>query len=483
MLPSHLGTGSNEIIKTLDTIRNSGSIEWVVYHVNFKNGDLIEDDTGTTVGDMVYTMDNAQVQFGYLRYEMDQTKKFLCVCWCGQAAPDNLKTKFVYYSRDWEDFLKSNNHSISVTISARKEEDLDESTIVDKLNKSTNSFVRARKQGEAKEDLNAKKNIFWQQQKTKDQQYNDEMNAKQKLREKEYAESKRIESEKLTAAAEARNAAMNAAKEQKVNAFKQQQLEKDEAEKARWKEQEQKHQQFVASHQQESEKPVAQQQVKGNVSAFASKFTQYAQKDQEEVPKVQPTGKKWTPKVAPASEVPQPTYQRPTAPKPTYRPPQQTIPEPVQEQQPEQQHQEEQQPEQQHQEEQQPEQQYQEEQQPEQQYQEEPEPTQEQQYQEEPEPTQEQQYQEEPVQEESQQYEEAPQEEVSSAPPLPPKPRQQQGETYIAEYDYDATAEGDLTFREGDILQVISVDEDGWAQAINANGEQGTVPLNYLRKQ
>ncbi|EMD44409.1 variant SH3 domain containing protein, putative [Entamoeba histolytica KU27] len=460
MLPSHLGTGSNEIIKTLDTIRNSGSIEWVVYHVNFKNGDLIEDDTGTTVGDMVYTMDNAQVQFGYLRYEMDQTKKFLCVCWCGQAAPDNLKTKFVYYSRDWEDFLKSNNHSISVTISARKEEDLDESTIVDKLNKSTNSFVRARKQGEAKEDLNAKKNIFWQQQKTKDQQYNDEMNAKQKLREKEYAESKRIESEKLTAAAEARNAAMNAAKEQKVNAFKQQQLEKDEAEKARWKEQEQKHRQFVASHQQESEKPVAQQQVKGNVSAFASKFTQYAQKDQEEVPKVQPTGKKWTPKVAPAPEVPQPTYQRPTAPKPTYRPPQQTIPEPVQEQQ---QYQEEQQ---QYQEEQQ---QYQEEQQPEQQYQEEQQP--------------EQQYQEEPVQEESQQYEETPQEEVSSVPPLPPKPRQQQGETYIAEYDYDATAEGDLTFREGDILQVISVDEDGWAQAINANGEQGTVPLNYLRKQ
>ena len=164
---------------------------------------------------------------------------------------------------------------------------------------------------------------------------------------------------------------------------------------------------------------------------------------EEEKPEIQRTGKRWErPAAAPE---PEPAYTRPTAPRAAYKPAA-AAPAPA------------------------------------------PEP--------EPEPVYEEPAYEAPAPEpayEEPAYEEPAPEPVYEAPAPEPvyeepayeAPQQEapQGEEYVAAYDYDATAEGDLTFREGDILYVLSCDEDGWAQAVNVNGQQGTVPMNYLEKR
>ncbi|ELP86881.1 hypothetical protein EIN_044390 [Entamoeba invadens IP1] len=465
MLPSHLGLGDKDIIDTLNTVRTGGDYEWVVYHVDARNGDLVKDDTGNSVGDMVYLMDGSQVQFAYLRYEMDQTKKFLSVCWCGQGSQDKLKTKFVYYSRDWEDFLKKNQHSISVNISARKEEDVEEAVIVDKLNKSTGTFVRARKTGEQKEDLQGKAKGFWTQQKTVDEKYKTEMDQKAKEREADLASSRAAQAQKLKNQAEEEMRQKNAQREQEVNAFRSQQQQRDQAEQQRWKQQveadksksaarreqevnaynqqqqqrdqaeqqrwkgiEQQHRQDVQSHYQESEQQQAAPQVKGNVSAFKNKFAQYAEESEQVPQKPVSSGRKWQPP-AKAAE--------PAAPVQQYEEPQQEV-------------------------------------------QQEEVPVEQEQYQEEPQ--QQEEYQEQPPQ---QQYEEPQQEQAPVEQEQYQEEAQQepaQGDVYVAEFDYEGQQEGDLSFKEGEQLTLISTEDPEWPIARNAQGVEGSVPMNYLAK-
>jgi len=500
MLPSHLGTGDKSILEELESIRNGGKDEWVVYHANGKNGELVKDDSGKTVADFVYCFDGDKVQMAYLRYEMSQTKKFLCVCWCGQGCPDTLRTKFPAYARDWEDFLKKNKHSISVVIQARKEEDIEESVIVDKLNKATNTFVRAKRTGEEKENLNAKTQNFWNQQKVKDQQFEEENAKKKQEMEKQLLESREREIQKKKAAGQEYTQRLVQEKEEKANQFKRQQQERDQAEQARWKKENEELKKKNEAHYQQPMQYKNNQEVKGNVSSYANRFSQAAEEaNKPSYTKVAPTGKKWTPHPVsqPVQEQPKPAprtfkYQQKAA---QPQPQEQQYEEPPQEQQYEE-------PPQEQQYEEPPQEQQYEEPPQEQQYEEPPQeepPQEEQQYEEPPQEEPPQEQYEEPPQEEppQEQYEEPPQEEPPQEeppqeeppqeqyeePPQEEPPQEPQGDMYIADYDYDGEQDGDLPFKEGEVLEVISVDEDGWGQAKNSSGQVGTVPMNYLRKQ
>ena len=71
------------------------------------------------------------------------------------------------------------------------------------------------------------------------------------------------------------------------------------------------------------------------------------------------------------------------------------------------------------------------------------------------------------------------------------EPAQQQEEQYQEEgaagigqaralYDYDAAQEGDLSFREGDVITLIDTsDPSGWWVG-ELNGVQGTFPSNFV---
>ena len=69
----------------------------------------------------------------------------------------------------------------------------------------------------------------------------------------------------------------------------------------------------------------------------------------------------------------------------------------------------------------------------------------------------------------------------TSAPPLPGG--QDSVNLYKALYDYQAGTTEDLTFRKGDVLQILnSADGDWWLARKSKTGEEGFAPSNYVAK-
>ena len=66
--------------------------------------------------------------------------------------------------------------------------------------------------------------------------------------------------------------------------------------------------------------------------------------------------------------------------------------------------------------------------------------------------------------------------------PTPPELVKSEGPSAIAEFDYDASEDNELTFKEGDIITDIDqVDDDWWLGSLN--GERKLFPSNYVKLQ
>ena len=73
----------------------------------------------------------------------------------------------------------------------------------------------------------------------------------------------------------------------------------------------------------------------------------------------------------------------------------------------------------------------------------------------------------------------------SNAPPPPPRravePEEPATPWAVAEYDYEAGEDNELTFNEGDkIINIEFVDDDWWLGELEKNGEKGLFPSNYV---
>ncbi|CCK72055.1 Abp1p KNAG_0I02700 [Huiozyma naganishii CBS 8797] len=95
-------------------------------------------------------------------------------------------------------------------------------------------------------------------------------------------------------------------------------------------------------------------------------------------------------------------------------------------------------------------------------------------------------------QQQQQQQEEPPQSQTRRAVPPPPprraepepEPEEQAAPWALAEYDYDAGEENELTFVEKDkIINIEFVDDDWWLGELERNGEKGLFPSNYVSLQ
>lgn len=65
---------------------------------------------------------------------------------------------------------------------------------------------------------------------------------------------------------------------------------------------------------------------------------------------------------------------------------------------------------------------------------------------------------------------------------LPPPPAKTTGPTAVAEFDYEASEDNELTFKEGDVIADIDqVDDDWWLGSLN--GERKLFPSNYVALQ
>ncbi|XP_077288297.1 crk proto-oncogene, adaptor protein [Arctopsyche grandis] len=65
---------------------------------------------------------------------------------------------------------------------------------------------------------------------------------------------------------------------------------------------------------------------------------------------------------------------------------------------------------------------------------------------------------------------------VYSAPPVPVL------ETVLAKFDFEGTDTDDLPFRRGEVLEIISRDEEQWWTARNRAGNTGSIPVPYVTR-
>ena len=66
-------------------------------------------------------------------------------------------------------------------------------------------------------------------------------------------------------------------------------------------------------------------------------------------------------------------------------------------------------------------------------------------------------------------------------PKLKPKPSSQ--DIYIAQYDYNEGDTDELRFKEGDEIELVSVEAEGWGIGRDSSGNEGLFPMNYAKKK
>ena len=71
--------------------------------------------------------------------------------------------------------------------------------------------------------------------------------------------------------------------------------------------------------------------------------------------------------------------------------------------------------------------------------------------------------------------------------PLPPQPKSEfqavNYPIYVGKYDYESRTDEDFSFKKGDLMYIISTDDDGWWFArLKDNWREGYIPSNYVAK-
>lgn len=62
-------------------------------------------------------------------------------------------------------------------------------------------------------------------------------------------------------------------------------------------------------------------------------------------------------------------------------------------------------------------------------------------------------------------------------------PQGNNGDDYVALYDYEATDEGEMSLTEGEHVRISEDDGSGWVYAVADDGREGYVPTSYVEKQ
>ncbi|XP_014259872.1 adapter molecule Crk [Cimex lectularius] len=69
---------------------------------------------------------------------------------------------------------------------------------------------------------------------------------------------------------------------------------------------------------------------------------------------------------------------------------------------------------------------------------------------------------------------------LDTTPLIRPAPRR--AEKVIAKYDFKGSDQDDLPFRKGEVLTIVSKDEEHWWTAKNSLGHVGSIPVPYVQK-
>eukprot|EP01087_Luapelamoeba_hula_P015900 TRINITY_DN4818_c0_g1_i1.p1 TRINITY_DN4818_c0_g1~~TRINITY_DN4818_c0_g1_i1.p1 ORF type:complete len:466 (+),score=83.33 TRINITY_DN4818_c0_g1_i1:12-1409(+) len=121
---------------------------WVLYGYVPRTDKIKVECTGTgNLADMMENMSEGKVHYGFIRYNLNGSFKFAYIAWCGEGVQGLRKGSFATHAVDMSKFLDGYH----VQINARKEEDLDEATLLGRLKTAAASHgrrnLKAREQG------------------------------------------------------------------------------------------------------------------------------------------------------------------------------------------------------------------------------------------------------------------------------------------------------------------------------------------------
>jgi len=159
-------------------------MNWVLYGYVPKTDKIKVDKSGNGgFSEMTDEMSDGKVHYGFIRYNLNGTFKFVYIAWCGEGVTGIRKGSFATHAVDMGRFLEG----FHVQINARSEEDLDETKILARLKTATSSHGRrnekAKVQGTtgvdtqpAKQpvkrdvgaDLKAESDAFWEKQRAEE---------------------------------------------------------------------------------------------------------------------------------------------------------------------------------------------------------------------------------------------------------------------------------------------------------------------------
>ncbi|KAN0025974.1 hypothetical protein ACTFIV_006954 [Dictyostelium citrinum] len=451
---------------------------WIVFsYVPKSNNKIKFCDTGSgDLKELREELDDSSIRFAYIRFVINNMPKFVYIPWCGDGVNGPIKGAFSGHAIEFSKSFKPIHHQVN----ARSEEDIDEKAITAALNKATGASYDSGSKVQG-----ATKGTFIPQSVSQGREAATKSNAEVKnvINKNDY--------NKIQESAEywKQNQASKSEPAKPARPEYNLSNERDDY----WKQQQQEKQQ---QQQQQQQQQASRVNAPPPSRTVGSKFQEQVSKPTETAPpQPRPAPSKGNvlnrfPAATQQQEPPAPS--RPSAPvpsratKPVAAPVQPVYEEPVHEEPPQQHYEEPQyEEEQQQQQYEQPaeEQQYYQEEQ--QQYEQ---PTEEQQYYQEEQqyeqPIEEQQYYQEEQQyeqpaddqqyyQEEQQYEQPAEEQYDQSGYLQVK----------ALYDYNGENEGDLSFREGDIITILDQsDPDGWWQGSLPTGEQGFFPSNFVQQ-
>eukprot|EP01132_Coremiostelium_polycephalum_P002016 gene2016-2483_t len=461
-----------EILKNIKLVQESEEYRWVALsYVPKSNNKIKVFKTGN--GDLLDLKDEAlsdsSIRYAYIRFTINNMKKFCYIAWCGDGVNGPIKGFFSGHAIEIGKILKPVHYQLN----ARSELDIDEKAILTQLTKATGASYDsgARVQGNTRASVAIPTSVAQgREQATKS-------NAEIKN------STNRQDYNKIQESSEFWKQNQQAAKEEVKPARPEYNLtsQRDNY----WKEQQQ---------QTQTSAPAPKASVPAPSRTVANKFQQSTQQQEQQqqqparpapstsksvlnrFPAASTTPTTSAPPSQPSRSAPsRPAYVSEPEPEPQYEEPQQQYEEPAQQYEEQQQHYEE------------PAQQYEEQQQhyeePAQQYEEQQHYEEQQQHYEEPaqqyEEPQQDYYQEE--QQQQQQHYEEPQQQYEEQQQHYEEQAQSGAYQVEAAYEYVGENEGDLSFREGDIITVLDTsDPDGWYLG-ELNGVQGYFPSNFVK--
>jgi len=194
---AHLDPNDPSVSEAIrDVMDPKTATNWVLFGYVPKTARLKVVETGEgDVSEITELVSDGKLMFAYLRKEMSETWKFVLIAWCGDGVPANRKGFFPTHKEEMEAFLRKNNFNYSAMISAREEADLEEAEIVKALNK-TSTFIRARTaKDKPTEKLDDVRNRYWTKERKEETSRQEEMAARKKAKEAEAQAS--LESERV----------------------------------------------------------------------------------------------------------------------------------------------------------------------------------------------------------------------------------------------------------------------------------------------